>query len=315
MTPGSLARTLRQVADAIFNDRRLAEIYDPLEPDRSDLEPYLAMVDEFGAQRVLDIGCGTGTFACLLAARGVEVVAIDPAAASLEVARRKPGVDVVRWMHGEAASLPPLDVDLVTMTGNVAQVFVADEDWAASLRAIHGSLRPGGRLVFETRDPAREGWLEWNREDSFSRTDIDGVGVVESWVDLLSATGGIVSFRWTFQFASDGAVLTSDSTLRFRGRDEVAESLARAGFALDEVRDAPDRPGREFVFVATRMTDAVSTANAADSFKRGEKSGVVVRRALGTLERRYGLGRFGRAHLRRLAPIPCLQPCKKQQLV
>src|SRR5438552_3032086 len=46
---------------------------------------------EFGARTVLDIGCGTGTFACLLAGRGLEVIAVDPAAASLEVARRKPG--------------------------------------------------------------------------------------------------------------------------------------------------------------------------------------------------------------------------------
>jgi hypothetical protein len=191
------------------------------------------------------------------------------------------------------------------MTGNVAQVFVDDEDWAASLRAIHGSLRPGGRLVFETRDPAREAWREWNREDSFSRTDIDRVGVVESWVNLLSATDRLVSFRWTFHFASDGTVLTSDSTLRFRARDEVAESLTRAGFALDEVRDAPDRPGREFIFVATRMTDAYPRLTPP-TVSNEEKSGVVVRRAVGTLERRDGLGCFGRAHLRRLGPVSLL---------
>ena len=50
----------------------------------------------------------------------------------------------------------------------------------------------------------------------------------------------------------DGAVLTSDSTLRFRTRAELADSLAAAGFAVDEVRDAPDRPGREFVFIARK---------------------------------------------------------------
>jgi hypothetical protein len=61
-----------------------------------------------------------------------------------------------------------------------------------------------------------------------------------------------VSFRSTFTF-SDGEVLTSDSTLRFRGRDEVAGSLEAAGFAVAEVRDAPDRPGREFVFIARRV--------------------------------------------------------------
>jgi hypothetical protein len=44
------------VADAIFSERRLAEIYDPLEPDRSDLDLYLAIVDELGARSMLDIG-------------------------------------------------------------------------------------------------------------------------------------------------------------------------------------------------------------------------------------------------------------------
>ena len=79
------------MADAAFADPRLAEIYDPLDPDRSDLDVYAAMAQEFGARSVLDVGCGTGTLACLLAARGLEVIAVDPAAASLDVARRKPG--------------------------------------------------------------------------------------------------------------------------------------------------------------------------------------------------------------------------------
>jgi hypothetical protein len=64
----------------------------------------------------------------------------------------------------------------------------------------------------------------------------------------------LVSFRSTRVFASDGAVLTSDSTLRFRERAEIEASLAASGFEVTEVRDAPDRPGREFVFIA-RKTD------------------------------------------------------------
>ncbi|MEJ7707652.1 MAG: hypothetical protein WKF82_10520 [Nocardioidaceae bacterium] len=47
-------------------------------------------------------------------------------------------------------------------------------------------------------------------------------------------------------------MLTSDSTLRFRERDEVEATLVAHGYAVDEVRDAPDRPGREFVFFARR---------------------------------------------------------------
>lgn len=54
--------------DAIFGEPRLAEIYDALDADRSDLDAYAAMADEFSAVTVLDVGCGTGTLACLLAA-------------------------------------------------------------------------------------------------------------------------------------------------------------------------------------------------------------------------------------------------------
>lgn len=240
------------MADAIFEDPRLAEIYDPLDPDRSDLDAYAAVAGEFGAVTVLDVGCGTGTFACLLAARGLEVIAVDPAAASLGVARRKPGADRVRWLHAGATALPALQVDLATMTGNVAQVFITDHEWAAVLRAVRGALRPGGRLVFETRDPEKKVWLEWNRDQTYRRAVIPGGGPVETWTDLTGVEGSLVSFRMTFVFGSDGAVLTSDSTLRFRSRDELAGSLAAAGLAADEVRDAPDRPGREFVFITRR---------------------------------------------------------------
>lgn len=236
--------------DAVFDEPRLAEVYDPLDPDRSDLEPYVDLIEQFGARSVLDVGCGTGTLACLLAERGMEVVAVDPAAASLDVARRKQHADAVRWVLGDATTLPPLQVDAAVMTANVAQVFLSDDDWISTLRGVHAALRPDGLLAFETRDPAREAWREWTREKSYQRVDIPGVGVVESWHDLTDVNLPFVSFRSTCVFESDGAVLTSDSTLRFRSHDEVEHSLRATGFALDDVRDAPDRPGREFVFVA-----------------------------------------------------------------
>jgi SAM-dependent methyltransferase len=240
------------VADAIFEDSRLAEIYDPLDPDRSDLDAYAALADDFSARSVVDVGCGTGTLACLLAERGLDVTAIDPAAASLDVARRKPGAGGVRWLYGYATSLPPLRADLVTMTANVAQVFLTDEEWALTLRALHDALRPGGRLVFESRDPRRKVWLEWNRDQTYRHVFIPLAGPVKTWTDLTGVERDLVSFLTTFVFDCDGAVLTSHSTLRFRSCDELVKSLRAAHLVVDEVRDAPDRPGREFVFIARR---------------------------------------------------------------
>jgi SAM-dependent methyltransferase len=240
----------RLVADAIFNDRRLVDIYDPLDPDRSDLDAYLALIDEFGVLSILDIGCGTGTFACLLARRGKVVTGIDPAAASVEVARRKPGAERVRWLVGDATTLPPFQVDLVTMTGNVAQVFLTDEDWVTTLRCTHDVLRPNGLLVFEVRDPAGEEWTEWNRERTCRRVVIPEVGAIDTWVDVTAVNPPFVSFRSTFIFEADDETLVSDSTLRFRGQAEICDALRAANLDTQDVRDAPDRPGREFVFIA-----------------------------------------------------------------
>jgi SAM-dependent methyltransferase len=180
------------------------------------------------------------------------VIGVDPAGGSLDVARVKPGSKRVHWIQGDATALPPLQVDLVTMTANVAQTIIDPLDWEGTLHAVYDALRPGGHFVFETRDLAYRAWREWNRAESYGITEIQGVGAVESWVDVVEVSGPLVRFRWTWVFASDGEVLTSDSTLRFRTRDEVAAALVAGGFAVDEVCGAPDRPGRELVFFARR---------------------------------------------------------------
>ena len=237
--------------DAIFENLRLAEIYDDLDGDRSDLDHYVAIATEFGVRSVVDIGCGTGTLAVRLALAGLDVTGIDPAKASLVVARSKPGADRVRWILGDATALPPMAVDLVLMTGNVAQVFVDDDVWHATLLSAYGALGPSGRFVFEVRDPSFRGWEEWTPEASNATTDTVH-GPVESWVQLTRVELPQVSFRWTFRLLDDDITLASNSTLRFRSKAEVVVSLTAAQFVVDDVREAPDRPGRELVFIARR---------------------------------------------------------------
>ena len=141
-------------------------------------------------------------------------------------------------------------VKLATMTGNVAQAISDESDWQATLRGVRDALCPGGHFVFETRDPAREAWREWH-DESHTVAEIEGVGSVEHWGELTDVSLPLVTFRWTFVFP-DGEVLISDSTLRFRGLEEVETALVAHGYVVEDVREAPDRPGREFVFVARR---------------------------------------------------------------
>jgi SAM-dependent methyltransferase len=152
----------------------------------------------------------------------------------------------VRWLNGEASALPRLGADLAVMTGNVAQVFLGDDEWARVLRSVHQALRPGGFFVFETRRPRRRDWETWAGDGTPQRR-----GDVESSFQLTDVSPPYVSFRSSFRFA-DGTTLTSDSTLRFRDEPEIRAALAGAGFEVLDVRDAPDRPGLEFVFVTRR---------------------------------------------------------------
>lgn len=240
------------VTDEEFRHPRLAAIYDAFDPDRSDLDAYIELIEQFGGRRVLDVGCGTGTLALILADRGYDVVGVDTAPASLVVARAKDSAQRVRWVDGDACAAQVTDRDVAVMTANVAQAVADPASWDATLDAIHAALRPDGYLIFESRDPADRGWERWTRHQTYESTMIAGVGSVATWTDVTSIDGPLVTFRSTWVFASDGETLTSVSTLRFRQRAEIEADLVKHGFTVLDVRDAPDRPAREFVFLAQR---------------------------------------------------------------
>jgi len=235
--------------DPIFADPRLAACYDTFDGERDDLPHYRAILAEHGARTILDIGCGTGSLSTLLAADGLAGTGVDPALASLDVARGKPHAEAVNWLHGTAEDLPPLAADAAVMTGNVAQVFVTDAAWASTLRGIHRALRRGGVLVFESRRPERRAWEEWQADTTGTIHEVPGIGEVRQRPTAFEVALPLVTFSDEFTF-EDGSVLTSTSTLRWRDEEELRTTLDAACFAVEEIRDAPDRPGRELVVIA-----------------------------------------------------------------
>ncbi|MGH3352375.1 MAG: class I SAM-dependent DNA methyltransferase [Nocardioides sp.] len=237
--------------DAAFADPRQAVLYDVFDDDRSDLDAYVAIAREVRARQVIDLGCGTGSLAVRLVRDGLYVIGVDPAVASLEVARAKPDADRATWINGDAASLAEVacDADLVVMTGNVAQVFVSDADWSDTLTAVHAALRPGGWFVFEARRPEARAWEGWNIA-SMSVDLPDGrVAVVARTVTVVDLP--LVTFEASTTVGDE--ILKSTSTIRFRDRAEVERDLSTHGFTVSDVRDAPDRPGKEHVFLARAL--------------------------------------------------------------
>ena len=78
-----------------------------------------------------------------------------------------------------------------------------------------------------------------------------GVGEVELRTEVTDVALPLVSFRHRYAFP-DGPCCTRTRRSGSAARDEMETSLSAHGFATREVREAPDRPGHEHVFVARR---------------------------------------------------------------
>jgi SAM-dependent methyltransferase len=243
--------------DLHYVDQRLVALYDQDNPRGADTDFYLRLAADLDARRILDLGCGTGLLTRDLAeVEGRHVIGVDPAPAMLAVARRHPGAERVQWIEGDASALGTPEADLVVMTGNVAQVFLDDAEWAATLRAIHAALRPGGHLAFESRNPDARAWERWNQDATYERID-SPFGPMECWLDLVSVGDGRVRFEGHNVFTTTGEVVVGSSELRFRSRIELTESIASAGFTVEQVygnwnRGPVTSTSSVMVFIASR---------------------------------------------------------------
>lgn len=103
-------------------------------------------------RRILDLGCGYGRHALGLAALGYAVTGLDRDTAALVEAERRAraaGLDVT-WRAGDLREVGALAQSFdaaVSMWQSLS--YFDDATNAAVLRAIHGRLLPGGRLIVD----------------------------------------------------------------------------------------------------------------------------------------------------------------------
>lgn len=241
--------------DAEFNRSVLVQVYDAQCVWGREDQLFFDLAAETPGARVLDLGCGTGRITLRLAAAGHRVTGVDPARASLEAARLKPGAEQVNWIEGTAADLPAAAFDLALMTSHVAQFMTGDAEWAEALAALRHSLLPGGRLIFDARDPAARGWLAWNPADTHETVVLADGREVESWTEVTEVDSELVSFVHNYTVQGESAELRSLSTLRFRSETALRRSLELVGFEVVQIfggwaRQQVGHGDGEFIVVA-----------------------------------------------------------------
>jgi SAM-dependent methyltransferase len=175
-----------------------------------------------GRPRALDVGAGTGRDAAALAARGFEVVAVEPTPGLRERGRRLHPSPRIAWLDDALPDLPAtrapgLRFDLILLTAVWMHLDAGERGRA--MAAVAGLLAPGGRAVVTLRHgPVPEGrrMFEVGAAQTAGLARAHGLATIHSGTreDML----GRPDIRW--------------SVLAFAAPGPGPEGLARPGTPL-----------------------------------------------------------------------------------
>jgi demethylmenaquinone methyltransferase/2-methoxy-6-polyprenyl-1,4-benzoquinol methylase len=158
-TPAGKARYVRGLFATIADRYDLITVLLSFGLDRRWKRRLASMAGDADGHRTLDLACGTGDIAFLLAERGAHVVGLDLTIRMIELAQARAstgeaGAGRVAFVAGDMASLPFAEsgFDVVTTGYGLRNV----PDPARAIAEIHRVLRPGGRVLSLDFDkPAR----------------------------------------------------------------------------------------------------------------------------------------------------------------
>jgi ubiquinone/menaquinone biosynthesis C-methylase UbiE len=182
--------------------------------------------------RVLDIACGTGTVALLLANKGMEIVGVDISPAMVEQAKAKALRETanVECFAQDASQMTPIDppadtaICLFDSLNNILELSKFED----ALRNIKRSLTDGGLLIFDlnTAYAFRQGMF--NQRSSKMDKPLSYV-----WRSKYDEPSHLCTVTMNFEIDEPDQALqrfTEVHTQRAYTRGEVEESLRSAGF-------------------------------------------------------------------------------------
>ena len=191
---------------------------------------------------ILDLGCGTGTVAILLAREGWTVVGVDVSKGMIAEARRKAaaaGLEILFVEEDLRALSPARGFNAAISLYDVFNHLGATEDLYSAFSGVHRVLLKGGLLIFDVNN-ARGYHRLWRDQETLRHQDF--TMVLDNAYDA-SLRRAVSRVRVTF---NDGReVLEETIVQKYFQEKEIRSALDAVGFDVLEVEDFafPSAPG------------------------------------------------------------------------
>jgi SAM-dependent methyltransferase len=139
------------------------------------------LIGDVRGKRVLDLGCGAGENAVVLAQQGAHVIAVDSSSGQLALGKRLAEEAEVRveWHRSDAADLAFLradSIDVALATGLLGEI----EDVDRLFRQVQRVLRPSAPFVFSYEHPTG---ITIGRDDAPGALPLSTLEVRRSYFD------------------------------------------------------------------------------------------------------------------------------------
>lgn len=208
-------------------------IYDQVNAWTKDIDFYLDLIKNVNVTKIADLGCGTGRVTTHLAKAGYHITAIDPNEEAIQYAKKKGYQDEVTWLVGDSSNLQSNIYEAVIMTANVAQVFLTDESWKNVISDVYRALIPGGHFIFDTRNPQKKVWEQWEKDNTPDfATELVSGDPLEIWNQYEGFVDDVYTFYESVKNSrTDKELVRLKMQLKFRTQEEIHYSLQQVGFS------------------------------------------------------------------------------------
>jgi len=149
-----------------------------------------ALLGEVAGKKVLDVGCGEGSYTRMLASKGAYVTGIDGSDRLIKIAKRRAEKENLGIIYQVANANSLSDIEDESFDVVLAAMSLMDvEDYGGASTEIYRVLRKGGEFLMSITHPCFMGrgsrW--WRNADGvYDHYAIDNYGIQETWKEFIT---------------------------------------------------------------------------------------------------------------------------------